>query len=171
MIVSGEAGIGKSRLFDALTERIGDESHYRVVCQCSAYHTNSALHPIIQQLERAIGFAAEDSPERRLEKLTNFLAATDNLSDYNIDLFAELLSIPHPRSADAPELSPAQRKTATIAAIVHQLHRLAEQKPVLFVLEDAHWIDPKTLEFRTRLIDGIDSNRPLSLVTARPARA
>lgn len=168
VVISGEAGMGKSRLCDALVERIGPGPYYRVVCQCSAYHVNSALYPVIKQLERAIEFTAEDSAEEKLKKLTNFLGTTDSVSESTIDLFAELLSIPHPRGENTQELSPAQRKAATIAALVHQLLRLAGQKPVLFVLEDAHWIDPTTLEFLTRLIDGLDSARLLVLVTARP---
>jgi len=139
-----------------------------LIFQCSPYHTNSALHPVIGQFERSAGFTLEDSAAIKLEKLEALLSATNNLTDSTRSLFADLLSIPLDTRYPPLELLPAQRKAATIAAIVHQLTRLAEQKPVLFVLEDAHWIDPTTQELVTRLIDGIASTRVLTLITARP---
>ncbi len=168
IFLSGEPGMGKSRILDALCERIGDEPYYHLICQCSPYHTNSALHPVIRQFERSAGFALEDSAATKLEKLETLLSATDNLTDSTASLLADLLSIPCDGHYPPLEFSPPQRKAATIAAIVHQVTRLAEQKPVLFVLEDAHWIDPTTQEFVTRLIDGIASTRVLVLITARP---
>ncbi len=168
IFLSGEAGMGKSRMVEALSERIGDDPYYHLICQCSPYHTNSALHPIIRQFERSAGFALEDSAAIKLEKLEALLSATDNLTDSTASLLADLLSIPFDGRYPPLDLAPAQRKAATIAAIVHQLARLAEQKPVLFVLEDAHWIDPTTQELVTRLIDGIVSTRVLTLITARP---
>lgn len=167
IFLSGEAGMGKSRIVDALCDLI-DDPYYHLICQCSPYHINSALHPVIRQLERSAGFTSEDSNVSKLEKLETLLSSTDNLSDSTRILFADLLSIPL-NGREAPlEMSPAQRKAATIDAIVHQLTRLAQQKPVLFVLEDAHWIDPTTQELITRLIDGIASTRVLALLTARP---
>src|SRR2546428_4419139 len=168
VFLSGEPGMGKSRMVDALFERIVDDPYYHLVCQCSPYHTNSALHPVIRQFERSAGFTQEDSAATKLEKLETLLSATDNLSDSTRSLFADLLSIPLDDRYPPLDLAPAQRKAATIAAIVHQLTRLAEQKPVLFVLEDAHWIDPTTQELVTRVIDAIASTRVLALITARP---
>jgi class 3 adenylate cyclase len=168
VFLSGEPGMGKSRIVDALFERIVDDPYYHLICQCSPYHTNSALHPVIRQFERSAGFALEDSAAIKVEKLEALLSATDNLGDSTRSLFADLLSIPLDDHYPPLDLAPAQRKAETIAAIVHQLTRLAEQKPVLFVLEDAHWIDPTTKELVTRVIDGIASMRVLVLVTARP---
>src|SRR5438477_1375786 len=168
IFLSGEPGMGKSRIVDALFERIVDDSYYHLIFQCSPYHTNSALHPVIRQFERSAGFTLEDSAAIKLEKLEALLSATDNLSDSTRSLFADLLSIPLDDRYPPLDLAPAQRKAATIAAIVHQLTRLAEQKPVLFVLEDAHWIDPTTQELVTRVIDGIASMCVLVLITARP---
>ncbi|MEY2439336.1 MAG: hypothetical protein QOI34_721, partial [Verrucomicrobiota bacterium] len=168
VFLSGEPGMGKSRMVDALFERIADDPYYHLVFQCSPYHTNSALHPVIRQFERSAGINLEDSAAAKLEKLEALLSATDNLSDSTRNLFADLLSIPLGNSYPPLELSPPQRKAATIAAIVHQLTQLSEQKPVLFVLEDAHWIDPTTQELISRAIDGIASARVLVLVTARP---
>src|ERR1700736_3184943 len=168
VFLSGEPGMGKSRIVDALFERIVDDPYYHLIFQCSPYHTNSALHPVIRQFERSAGFTLEDSAAIKLEKLEALLSATDNLSDTTRNLFADLLSIPLDDRYPPLELSPPQRKAATIAAIVHQLSRLAEQKPVLFVLEDAHWIDPTTQELVTRVIDSIASICVLVLITARP---
>jgi len=168
IFLSGEPGMGKSRIVDALFERIVDDPYYHLIFQCSPYHTNSALHPVIRQFERSAGFTLEDSAAIKLEKLEALLSATDNLSDSTRSLFADLLSIPLDDRYPPLDLAPAQRKAATIAAIVHQLTRLAEQKPVLFVLEDAHWIDPTTQELVTRLIDGIAATRVLTFITARP---
>jgi class 3 adenylate cyclase/tetratricopeptide (TPR) repeat protein len=168
VFLSGEPGMGKSRIVDALFERIADHPYYHLVHQCSPYHTNSALHPVIRQFERSAGITLEDSAAVKLEKLEALLSATDNLSDTTRNLFAELLSIPLDDRYPPLELAPPQRKIATIAAIVHQLSRLAEQKPVLFVLEDAHWIDPTTQDLITRVIDSIASMCVLVLITARP---
>jgi len=168
VFLSGEPGMGKSRMVDVLEERIAGDSYYHLIFQCSPYHTNSALYPVIRQFERSASFALEDSAAVKLEKLEGLLTATDNLSDSTRNLLAELLSIPLDDRYPPLGLSPPQRKAATIAAIVHQLSCLAEQKPVLFVLEDAHWIDPTTQELLTRLIDGIASMPVLVLITARP---
>ncbi len=168
VFLSGEAGMGKSRMVDALRERIADDPYYHLIFQCSPYHTNSALHPVIGQFERSAGFMLGDSAATKLEKLEALLSATDNLSDSTRGLFADLLSIPLDDRYPPLELSPPQRKAATIAAIVHQLSQLAEQKPVLFILEDAHWIDPTTQELVTRVIDSIASMCVLVLITARP---
>ncbi len=168
VFLSGEPGMGKSRIVEALFERIAASSYYHLTFQCSPYHTNSALHPVIHQFERSAGFTPEDSAAAKLEKLEGMLSATDNLTDTTRSLFADLLSIPLNGRYPPLELTPPQRKAATIAAIVHQLARLAEQKPVLFVLEDAHWIDPTTQELVTRVIDGIASICVLVLITARP---
>jgi class 3 adenylate cyclase/tetratricopeptide (TPR) repeat protein len=168
VFLSGEPGMGKSRIVDALFERIVDDPYYHLIFQCSPYHTNSALHPVIGQFERSASFTLEDSAAIKLEKLETLLSATDNLSDSTRTLFADLLSIPLDDRYPPLDLAPAQRKAATIAAIAHQTTRLAEQKPVLFVLEDAHWIDPTTQELVTRVIDDIASMRVLVLITARP---
>jgi class 3 adenylate cyclase len=168
VFLSGEPGMGKSRIVDALFERIVDDPYYQIFHQCSPYHTNSALHPVIRHCERSAGFTLEDSTAIKLEKLETLLSATDNLSDSTRNLFADLLSIPLDDRYPPLDLAPAQRKAATIAALIHQLSRLAEQKPVLLVLEDAHWIDPTTQELITCVIDGIASMPVLVLITARP---
>ena len=162
--VIGEAGIGKSRSIEALQELIADEPHARVHLQCAPYHSDSALYPVIQHIGRAARFAAQDSPGARLEKLRALFAHRATSDATAIPLLAELLSIPV-----APlSLTPAQRKAATITLLVDEIVRLGETDPVLLVLEDAHWIDPTTLELMTHLTDSIGQLRLLVLVSARP---
>ena len=127
VFLSGEPGMGKSRMVDVLRERIAADSYYHLICQCSPYYTNSALHPVIRQFERSAGFTLEDSAATKLEKLEALLSATDNLNDTTAILLAELLSIPLDGRYPPLNLSPSQRRAGTIAAIVHQLTRLAEQ--------------------------------------------
>ena len=167
VFISGEAGVGKSRLADTFVDLVAHERCYRVTCQCSPYHTNSALHPVIRHLERAAGFAPADGDAEKLDKLEAMLrgGGTDTVS--STSLVADLLSLPTTRYPPL-ELSPPQRKTATLAALVELLTGLARDAPVLLLLEDAHWIDPTTKELWTRLIDGIGGSRLLALVTARP---
>jgi class 3 adenylate cyclase len=168
LLISGEAGVGKSRLVDTLSERIGDDPCTRVTCQCSPYHTNSALYPVIRHLERGAGFAPDDPDPVKLAKLVTLLAVTDgNPAAPAASLIADLLSLPTDRYAKL-ELTAPQRKAATITGLVDLLTRLAEDAPVLLLLEDAHWIDPTTKELWTRLIGSIASTRLLALITARP---
>jgi tetratricopeptide (TPR) repeat protein len=167
VVISGEAGMGKSRLADVLTDRFLDERCYRVTCQCSPYHTNSALHPVIRHLERAAGFAAGDSDAEKLDKLEAMLRTGGTVTTSGTSLLADLLSLPTSRYPPV-ELPPDQRKNAVLAALVDLLTGLARDAPVMLLLEDAHWIDPTTTELWTRLIDGIDASPMLALVTARP---
>ncbi len=166
VVLSGEPGMGKSRILDGVCERLGDETYYHLICQCSSYHTNSALHPIIRNLEHAAGFTPEDSPALKLQKLETMLSASNNFSETTALLLADLLSIPlGDRALTTP---PAQRKAATIAALVNQITHIAEQRPTLLIFEDVHWIDPSTLELLTRLVDGIAASAVLIIITSRP---
>jgi class 3 adenylate cyclase/tetratricopeptide (TPR) repeat protein len=162
----GEAGIGKSRAVEALQEAIAGEPHGRIHLQCSPYHTDSALYPVIQHMSRAAGFTTADSPGERVAKL-GALFSQRALDATAVPLLAELLSI-----ADAPpaptSLTPARRKAATITLLVDEIVRLGEAKPMLLIVEDAHWIDATTLEMLTRISDSIAQARLLLLVTARP---
>ena len=168
VVISGDAGMGKSRLVDALSEHIAGEPSYRVTCQCSPYHTNSALHPVIRHLERAAGFASDDITDIKLAKMEAMLRGSRaTLDARSAGLIGDLLSLPIDRYAKL-DLTPAQRKAATHAALIEVLTRLAVDAPVLLLLEDAHWIDPTTKELWTRLIDGISETRLLALITARP---
>jgi class 3 adenylate cyclase/tetratricopeptide (TPR) repeat protein len=163
--VIGEAGIGKSRSIEALQEALVAEPHARIHLQCSPYHSDSALYPVIQHLGRAARFAAADLPSARIEKLGALFAERAASDAAAIPLLAELLTIPAPPTLS---LTPAQRKAAIIALLVDEFVRLGETDSVLLVLEDAHWVDATTLEFMTRLTDSIGPARLLAVVTARP---
>jgi class 3 adenylate cyclase/tetratricopeptide (TPR) repeat protein len=165
--VTGEAGIGKSRSIEALQEALANEPHARINLQCSPYHGDSALYPVIQYLSRAAGFAATDAPGARIEKLGVLFPQRAASDPAAISLLAELLSIPLAAAAPSTQ-TPAQRKAATLALIVDEFLRMGASEPVLIVLEDAHWIDATTLEMMMRLTDSIGRARALAVVTARP---
>ena len=164
--VISEAGIGKSRLIAALQEALIGEPYARIYLQCSPYHSDSPLYPVIQHLGRAAGFAAADLPSVRAEKLSALFAERAASDATVLPLLAELLTIPAP--AAPLSLTPAQRKAATIALLVDEIVHLGETNPVFLVLEDAHWIDATTLEFMTRLTDSIGPVRVFAVATARP---
>jgi class 3 adenylate cyclase/tetratricopeptide (TPR) repeat protein len=164
--VTGEAGIGKSRVIEALQQELAAETHARINLQCSPYHSDSALYPVIQYLNRVTGLAPADPADVRTEKLRSLLGARHITDPAAMPLLAELLSIP---SAEAiPAASPAQRKAATLALIIEIMTRTSDGDPVLTVLEDAHWIDATTIELMTRLADSIARTRLLVVVSARP---
>jgi class 3 adenylate cyclase/tetratricopeptide (TPR) repeat protein len=165
--VTGEAGIGKSRAIEALQQELAAEPHARVNLQCSPYHNDSALYPVIQYLNRALCFAPTDLPDARAEKLRAWLAEHSIAEPSAVALLAELLSVP-PSEATPASVTPAQRKASTLALIVDTVVRMGSGDPALIVLEDAHWIDATTLEMMTRLADSIGHARLLVVVTARP---
>ena len=153
VLLSGEAGIGKSRLTAALLERIAGEPHTRLRYFCSPQHTDSALYPIIGQMERAAGLAHDDTPQARLDKLDAVLAQTSTRIE-DVALVAEL-SLPNDGRYPAIELTPEQRRQRTLEALTEQLAGLASQRPVLMIFEDAHWTDPTSLEAFGRTVDQI----------------
>jgi class 3 adenylate cyclase/tetratricopeptide (TPR) repeat protein len=163
----GEAGIGKSRAIEALQEAISAEPHGLIHLQCSPYHTDSALYPVIQHIARAAGFTTADSPGIRIEKLGTLFSQRAAFDASTIPLLAALLSVPDAPVFDGSQ-TPAQRKAATIALLVDEIVRLGEAKPMLLIVEDAHWIDATTLELLTRISDSIEQARLLVMVTARP---
>jgi class 3 adenylate cyclase/predicted ATPase len=167
VLISGEAGIGKSRLTAALMERLGAEPHARLRYFCSPQHTDSALYPIIGQMERAAGLAHDDTPQARLDKLDAVLAQTSTSMD-DAALFAEMLSLPNDGRYPALDLAPEQRRQKTLEALTSQLAELACQNPVLMIFEDAHWIDPTSLEAVGRVLDRIQTLPVLLIVTFRP---
>jgi class 3 adenylate cyclase/predicted ATPase len=168
VLISGEAGIGKSRLAAALEGRIANEPHTALRYQCSPYHTNSVLYPFIAQLERAAGFKADDTSEQRLDKLEALLAIAAPRVRDTAPLFAALLSIPfgdrYPRLA----LNPAQQRRRTFAALLDQFEGLARQKPILLLFEDAHWADAASLELLDLTVKRVRQLPVLALFTLRP---
>jgi predicted ATPase len=167
VLLSGEAGIGKSRLTAALLERLAAEPHTRMRYFCSPQHTASALHPIIEQLERAAGINRGDLPARKLDKLDALLAHSADLSE-EAALFAEMLSLPNDGRYPALELTSQARRQRTLDALLAQIEALAHDNPVLIIFEDAHWADPTTLEFFGRLIDRVQTLNVFLFMTFRP---
>src|SRR5207248_11380873 len=147
--VWGEPGIGKSRLTAALSQAIGGETHTRLRYFCSPHHQDSALYPFITQLERAAGFARDDTPDEQLSKLRKLLAPAAPSDE--IALVSELLSLPS--SAANLNLSPQRKREMLFEALLHQLEALARSRPVLMMFEDAHWIDPTSRELLYLSVD------------------
>ena len=167
VLISGEPGIGKSRLTAALLEAVGPEPHTRLRYFCSPQHTDSAFYPIIGQMERAAGFLYNDTPQQKLDKLDAPLAETSTSIEDAV-LIAEMLSLPNDGRYPALELAPQQRRQKTMEALTTQIETLSRQKPVMMILEDAHWVDPTSLEAFGRAIDRIRRLKVLLLVTFRP---
>jgi class 3 adenylate cyclase/predicted ATPase len=167
VLISGEPGIGKSRLMAALAERIAGEPHARLGYQCSPYHTNSAFYPFIAQLERAAGFKADDTSEERLDKLEALLAiATPRVQD-TAPLFAVLLSIPFGDRYPKLVFNSAQQRRRTFAALLNQFESLARQKPILLLFEDLHWADAASLELLDLTVERVRQLPVLALFTLR----
>jgi predicted ATPase/class 3 adenylate cyclase len=166
VLLSGEPGIGKSRLTAALQDRLADVSHTRLRYFCSPQHQDSTLYPMIAQLERAAGFVRDDSPETRLDKLATLLSEAAHLGD--ISLIAEMMSLQGGTRYPALDLSPARKRERTILALQHQLEGLARRGPVLLIFEDLHWIDPSTREVVDRIVERIATLPVLVILTFRP---
>jgi class 3 adenylate cyclase len=167
VLVSGEAGIGKSRITAALQERLHAEPLLRLRYFCSPYHQDSALFPFIDQLGRAAGFARDDPPATRLEKLEALLARAAP-PDEDVAFLADLLSLPGSERYPLPDLSPQRKKERTLEALIRQLEGLAHRQHVVIVLEDAHWIDPTSGELLDLIVERVRSLPALLIVTFRP---
>ncbi len=168
VLLCGEAGIGKSRLARSLRERLEDERCQTIELQCSPYHTNTALYPVIQFLRQAAGLTGNDSPQIQRQKV-DALTSKNGVDDQKTgSLLADLLSIHADARYPSPNASPETRKEWTLEALVQQLQRLAGHCPTLFIVEDAHWLDPTTMDLLTRTIDRIQQMRVLLLITFRP---
>ena len=168
VLISGEPGIGKSRIAETIVERLGGEPHTRLRYFCSPHHQDSALYPSIAQLERAAGFRREDTAEQRLAKLEAVLAQGTNDLSEAVPLLADLLSIPTGDRYPPLNLTPQKRKEKTLHAQLAQLEGLAARQPVLMVWEDVHWSDPTTRESLDLLIDRVPTLRVLVILTFRP---
>jgi class 3 adenylate cyclase len=170
VLLSGEAGIGKSRLVQVLQEHIASEPQaWLTPCQCSPYHQNTALYPMIDLLEQvALRFDREESPQQKLHKLEGFLVQYGLQLVEAVPLFAGLLSLPLPDTSAPLTMSPEQQKQQILQALLTIFLRIAAQQPVLFVMEDLHWVDPTTLELLTLLVDHGPATRILALWTFRP---
>jgi tetratricopeptide (TPR) repeat protein len=167
VLLSGEPGIGKSRLAVAFSEHLASEPHKRLRYFCSPQHTDSAFYPIIGQMEHFAGLADDDTPQAKLNKLDAMLAQTST-SIQDAALFAEMLSLPNDGRYPALKLAPQQRRQKTLEALISQIEALARQNPVLMIFEDVHWADPTSLEAFGRLVNRIATLRVLLIMTFRP---
>jgi hypothetical protein len=167
VLISGEPGIGKSRLAAALLEHLAGEPHTRLRYFCSAQHTDSPFYPIIDQLERAAGFTHQDDGRAKLDKLNALLAQTST-SDTDAALLADLLSLPNDGHYSALVLTPQQLRQRTREVLGVQLSVMASRRPVLMIFEDANWADPTSLEVLSQTIEQIRSTAVLLIVTLRP---
>ena len=166
VLLCGEPGIGKSRIIQELRDRLTDEPHIRVRYQCSPYHTNSVFHPMIEQLERAAGFAHDEAADVKLDKLEALLAQSSDDVAAVVPLIAAMLSLPTDRYPSL-NLSPERQKDLTIAVLVDQVLGLAKDQPVLMIFEDAHWSDPTTLETFSAIINRIQDAAVLLVISYR----
>ena len=167
VLLSGEAGIGKSRLTAALLERIAADPHTRLRYFCSPHYADSALYPIIGQMKRAAKFAYNDSLQTKVDKLDGLLARSST-SIQDAALFAEMLSLPNDGHYPELDLAPQQRRQRTLEALFTQIKELTRKRPVLMLFEDVHWIDATSLEALSRAVDLVKSLRALLIVTFRP---
>ena len=167
VLLSGEAGIGKSRLAVALLEQLAREPHIRLRCFCSPQHTDSTLYPVIGEMLRAARFAHDDSQQVKMDKLDALLTQSST-PPQDAALFAEMLSLTNDGRYPQVEVEPQLRRQKTLKALGSQLEALARINPVLVIFEDAHWADPTSLELFARAVDLAVSHRLLILVTFRP---
>jgi class 3 adenylate cyclase/predicted ATPase len=167
VLISGEPGIGKSRIAAALAERLQADPHHRLRFFCSPYYRDSALFPFIDQLGRAAAFTRDDSPAAKLDKLEALLAH-EVTSDEDVALLADLLSLPAWERYPLPDLSPPRKKERTLEALIRRLEGLARWQPVVLVFEDVHWIDPTSREVLDLSVERVSSLPVLLIMTFRP---
>jgi class 3 adenylate cyclase/predicted ATPase len=168
VLLTGEPGIGKSHIALTLQERIEAEPYTRLRYFCSAHYTNSALFPFMSQLETAARFERNDSPGEKYSKLERLLAQSAVDLGRSVALVANLLSLPPSERYRLPDMSPQRRKEMTLSTLVGQLDGLASRQPVLMVFEDAHWVDPTSLELLSLIVQRAPQLPVLLLITARP---
>ena len=167
VLLSGEAGIGKSRLTAVVMERLAAEPHTRLRYFCSPQHTDSALYPIISQMERAAGFTHNDTAQAKLDRLDTLLALSSTPRN-DAALLAEMLSLSNDGRYPALELAPQQRRQKTLGALTAQMEALSRSNPILMIFEDVHWTDPTSLEVLGRTVDRLRTLGVLLIVTYRP---
>jgi class 3 adenylate cyclase/tetratricopeptide (TPR) repeat protein len=168
VVLSGEAGVGKSRLLHGLRESLADTSHTWLECQASPYARDSAFQPIIELVQQACGFKETDAWELKLGRLEAGLELAGLSTAELVPLLAPLLAIPHPDSYRRPALGPELQRKETIGALAAWTLALGQRQPVVMVVEDLHWCDPSTLEVVGRLLEQIPRARVLILLSFRP---
>jgi class 3 adenylate cyclase len=167
VLISAEPGVGKSRLAEALAERIADEPHVRLRYFCSPHHQDSALYPVIAQMERAAGFQHGDEPAGRLAKLQALFAATAPSAE-DWALIAEMHSLPSAEHGAPLDVTPQRKKDQAFEAVLRQVEGLSRQRPVLMIFDDLHWIDPSSHELLDRVAGRVADWSVLVLAMFRP---
>ena len=168
VLVTGEPGIGKSRLTEVLAERVANEPHTKLRHQCSPYHSGSALFPFTTLITRSAGITSEDTPEQRLDKLERVLAPATTAGDLTVPIFAALLSIPLGNRYPPLHLSAAQQRRQTFTALLDQFEFQARLQPLLVIVEDLHWADATSLEFLAMAAERLQRLPVLAILTSRP---
>lgn len=168
VLLSGEPGIGKSRITESLLGGLESEPHVRLRYFCSPHHTHSPLYPFIVQLERAASFQPESSATAKLDKLAALLKPTTTNASRDVALIAELLGVPGDEAYPPLAVSPQQKREMTLTTLLNQLNGMAAKGPVLIVLEDAHWIDPTSLDLVDRVVASVANLPVLLVITFRP---
>ncbi len=169
VLLTGEPGIGKSRLVQVVKDRVVSVPHQQLECRCSPYYQHTPLYPVIDLLPRLFEWAREDAPETRLGKLERGLVQYPVVQAEVVPLLAALLSLPPVERYPLPPMSPELQKRKTLEAVLSVLHAMAAADPLLLIVEDLHWVDPTTTELLTLLLDQVPTARLLVLLTARPA--
>jgi class 3 adenylate cyclase/predicted ATPase len=169
VLLTGDAGIGKSRLVQTLKEHVANQPHMRWECRSAEYSQNTALFPLVDLFQRILRFEAHETPSAKLEKLTHALSQYRLPLEESVPLFAPLLALPLPENRYHPlTLSPQRQRQKTLETIIAILLELAERQPVLFIVEDLHWTDPTTLELLNLTLDQTPTASMLVLLTCRP---
>jgi DNA-binding response OmpR family regulator/class 3 adenylate cyclase/predicted ATPase len=168
VVVDGEPGIGKSRLTAEFEVERNVELHHNLKYFGSPHQTDASLYAVIEELQRAAGFKRADAPSERLAKLTALLEGADSLASEGLTLIADVLSLPIEDRHAVQQLTPQQRKERTLAALLARIEDLAARQPMLVVVEDAHWLDPTSLEYLSLLVELIPKLPVMMLITARP---
>ena len=168
VLVTGEPGIGKSRLIAEFEEETNAELYNNLKYFGSPHQTDAAFYAVIGELQRAAGFERADTPSERLAKLTALIKAAGHSATKGLTLIADLLSLPIEDRPAVQQLTPQQRKERTLAALLARIEDLAARQPMLLLVEDAHWLDPTSVEFLTLLVELIPKLPVMMLITARP---
>jgi class 3 adenylate cyclase/predicted ATPase/DNA-binding transcriptional ArsR family regulator len=169
VLISGEPGIGKSRLIRSLQEHVArSPDAYLVPLSCSPYFANTAFHPVVEYLQRVLRFAPDDTAGRRLDRLEGLAAQYGFDSVGTISVIADLLEVSFEDRYPPLDIPADRQRQLTIDTLVEAWLRRAERQPVLFVVEDLHWVDPSTLDILTRLIERVPRSRQLLVLSARP---
>jgi AAA ATPase domain/Adenylate and Guanylate cyclase catalytic domain len=168
VLLSGEAGIGKSRLVEVLRQRLVSEGSPSIVLRCSPYHTQSALYPVLEHLQRVLAWRRDEPPAATLDTLERMLQVSGLAPDEAVPLVATLLSVPIPEGRYPREVLTPQQRQRTLDTLTAWLLAEAERQPIQVVWEDLHWADPSTLELLGLIIDQMPTARLLTLVTYRP---